>query len=266
MYKNKLHYKPWKYFTTVVLHKPGKPHYDIPKAYRPIVLLNTMWKVLTGILAEQLTYYTKKYQLLPDHHFGGRPGQTSTNAMHLLTYRIKDAWQKGKVALVLFLDIKGAFPNAVPEKLIYNLRKRKVPLKIIDFIEEMLANRATRLRFDNYKSDIIPIDNGIGQGDPLSMGLYQYYNADLLDIPDEANQLTIAYVNNALLYAAASTFEETHEILKRMMMKENGVIKWSKDHNSPLEYSKLALINFAHQNHHTQRPDLGLPHGIVKPE
>ncbi len=42
MYENKLHYEPWKYFTTVVLCKPGKPCYDIPKAYRPITLLNTM--------------------------------------------------------------------------------------------------------------------------------------------------------------------------------------------------------------------------------
>jgi hypothetical protein len=39
-----LHYPPWKTFTTVVIRKPGKPRYDIPKAYWPIALLNTMWK------------------------------------------------------------------------------------------------------------------------------------------------------------------------------------------------------------------------------
>jgi len=82
------------------------------------------------------------------------------------------------------------------------------------------------------------------------MGLYQYYSADLLDIPAEANKLASAYIDDALLFAAASTFEETHEIIKGMMTKEHGVIEWSKDHNSPLEYSKLALIDFAHQNHH----------------
>ena len=139
-------------------------------------------------------------------------------------------------------------------------------MKIVDFTEDMLANRATRLRFNDHKSDIIPISNGIGQGDPLSMGLYQYYNADLLDIPNEANQLAIAYIDDALLYATASTFEETHRILERMMTKDNSVIEWSKDHNSPLEYSKLALINFAHQNRHMHQPDLTLPHTLVKPE
>ncbi len=77
-----------------------------------------------AILADQLTFYAEKYHLLPDHHFGGRPGCTMTDAMHLLTYKIKSAWRKGLIASVLFLDIEGAFPNAVPSKLIHNLRKR----------------------------------------------------------------------------------------------------------------------------------------------
>jgi hypothetical protein len=42
MLERKLLYKLWKVYTTVMLRKPGKPRYDIPKAYRPIALLNTM--------------------------------------------------------------------------------------------------------------------------------------------------------------------------------------------------------------------------------
>ena len=47
-----------------------------------------MWKVLMAILADQLTFYAEKYHLLPDHHFGGCLGCTTTDAMHLLTYKI----------------------------------------------------------------------------------------------------------------------------------------------------------------------------------
>ncbi|TFK62800.1 hypothetical protein BDN72DRAFT_740845, partial [Pluteus cervinus] len=36
----------WKKFTTVVLRKPGKPDYEVPKAYRPIALYNTLAKLL----------------------------------------------------------------------------------------------------------------------------------------------------------------------------------------------------------------------------
>ena len=58
----------------------------------------------------------------------------------------------------------------------------------------------------------------------------------------------------------------TYEKIEDMMTKHNGVINWSKDHNSPLEYSKLALIDFSHQNRCTTRPNLTLPHGEVEPK
>jgi hypothetical protein len=67
-------YKPWKEFVMVVLRKPGKPRYDMPKAYRPIVLLNTMWKVITAIVVDHITYVTEKHQLLPTNHFSRHPG------------------------------------------------------------------------------------------------------------------------------------------------------------------------------------------------
>jgi hypothetical protein len=37
--------------TTVILRKPGKPDYTIPKAYRPITLLSTLGKALESVLA-----------------------------------------------------------------------------------------------------------------------------------------------------------------------------------------------------------------------
>jgi len=185
MYEQKLMYKLWKSFNTVVLRKLGKPKYDMPKAYRPIALLNTLWKVLMAVVTGQLTYVTEKHQLLPENHFRGRPGRTTTNAMHLLVNMIKTSWRAGKVTSALFLDIEGAFPNAVPSRLEHNMRKWKVPRKIVDFIHNMLWGRVTVLKFDGYKLEPFSIDNGIGQGDPLSMGIYQYYNADLLDIPRE---------------------------------------------------------------------------------
>ena len=53
------------------------------------------------------------------------------NALHYVTHKIKDSWRKKQVTSVLFLDIKGAFPNAVNEKLIANMIRRKVPTKIV---------------------------------------------------------------------------------------------------------------------------------------
>jgi ribonuclease HI len=260
IYNGWLYYDPWKAFNTIMLYKPGKPSYKVPKAYRLIALINTLWKVLTAILAKQLTYFVEKYQLLLSNHFGGRLGCTTTDVMHLLTYRIKSAWHKKQVVAVLFLDIEGAFPNMVPPKLIHNLKMRKVPKKLINFAVGMLEGHVTTLKFNDYTSMPIPIDNSIGQGDPLSMVLYQFYNADLLDIPNAKNETAIAYMDDTLLIATVNTFEVAHQTLASMMTRINDVIDWSNLHNSPLEYSKLALIDFAHQNSNKLHPHLHLPH------
>ncbi len=251
--KKGIYFAPWKMFTTIVLRKPGKPRYDTPKAYRPIALLNTMAKVLMSIIAEQLTFHSEKLNLLPTHHYGGRPARTTTDAMHALTYQIKDVWQKRRVTSVLFLDIKGAFPNAVNERLIHNMKKRRVPTALVKFTKNLLQDHFTTLKFNNFTSEHIPIDNGIGQGDPLSMVLYQYYNADILDIPAGSNKSAMAYVDDAILIVTRENFIETHQTLMDMMTRPNGALDWSKDHNSRFEFSKLVLMDFAHRNNKKER-------------
>ena len=77
-------------------------------------------------------------------------------------------------------------------------------------MHNMLAERSTALKFDGYISDQIIIDNGIGQGDPLSMVLYQYYNADLLDILEHRDESAIAYIDNAFMLAMGKTFQIAH--------------------------------------------------------
>ena len=240
------YYKPWRTSTTVVLCKPGKPHYNIPKAYRPIALLNTMSKVLTVLMANLMIFYTETHQLLPAHHFGGRPGRTTMDAVHPLVHKIKDTWCNCQVTAVLFLDIEGAFPNTVTSKLVHSMKKRHLPKVLVNFVKMMLDKRATRLPFDDHMLDPILLDKGNGQGDPLSMALYQYYNADILKIPSSPHELVEAYVDSAILTATAKTFKEVHNVLADMMNRPGGMIEWSKSHNSSIEYSKLALINFAH--------------------
>ena len=121
------------------------------------------------------------------------------------------------------------------------------------------------LQFDDHESGKIKIDNGIGQGDPLSMALYQYYNADLLDVPQAPNEDAAAYVDDAILVATAKSFEETHKILEDMMTRTGGAKEWAKEHNSKFELTKLALIDFAHRNKKVARLPLKIENTTVEP-
>ena len=238
------YYDPWREFTTVVLRKPGKSNYELPKAHQPIALLSTVAKVLTGLVAEDVSRLVELHQLLPKTHFGGRPGRTTTDAIHFLAQSIKGAWQKGEVASILFLDVEGAFPDAVTNRLIHNLKRRRIPAVYVTFIKQLLTGRRTRLKFDDFVSESINVLNGIGQGDPLSMILYVIYNADLLEIPgDDEHEKSLGYVDDIALVATGKDFIETGRRLQHMMTKEDGGLQWSEEHNSRFEASKSVVLH-----------------------
>src|SRR6266481_7713720 len=234
----------WQSWDTIVLRKPGKPQYDIPKAYRPIALANTFGKLLSSIIAEDVSYMCEKYQLLPANHFRGRPGQNTCDAMHLLVHKIKGAWRRHKVMAMLFLDVEGAFPNAVTARLLHNMWMSRVSVKYVSFMEHMLTGNCTRLKFDGYVSDWKSINNGIVQGDPLSMILYLFYNANLIEGPKKS-EAKVTYVDDANFYAEGNTFEEAYDKIWDMMVREGGGQDWSKYHNSSYEVSKLKLVGFS---------------------
>jgi hypothetical protein len=202
-----------------------------------------MGKVLTAIVVEEMAWLLEIEHLLPNTHFGGWAGHKMTDAIFLLESRVKAAWREGKVALVLFLDIEGAFLNAVTERLLHNMRRCRIPTDYIDFVHILLTGRSTRLWMDGFTSDPIKLDNGIGQGDPLSMILYIIYNSDLLTITDGPDKLAIGYVDDTMIIAIGDTLEETTDALQNIMECNGGGFDWSNDHNSRFKLSKLAVLH-----------------------
>ena len=231
----------WQVWDIIVLRKPGKPRYDIPKVHQPIALMNTLRKLLSALVMEDLTYMCDHYGLLPDHHFGSRPGRCTTDTMHLLAHMVKAVWRQHNVATILFLDIEGAFPNTVMAQLLYNMCMRQVPEEYVLFIGCLLTNRCTRLKFDGFTSDWVDVDNGIVQGDPLSMILYLFYNSDLLtDV--RRMEMKVGYMDDIIFFTEGPTFDDAYAALGHMMTHDGGGLDWSRNHNSKFEMSKLTLV------------------------
>ncbi|KIK20052.1 hypothetical protein PISMIDRAFT_78282, partial [Pisolithus microcarpus 441] len=90
--------------------------------------------------------------------------------------------------------------------------KCKVPTTLVLFVERLLHGRHTKLKFDGYISDWIPINNGIGQGDPISMLLYIIYSADLADVPkaNDKKEMALAFVDDMVLVTIGKNFTDTH--------------------------------------------------------
>ena len=109
----------------------------------------------------------------------------------------------------------------------------------------MLSDRHTMLSFDSFTSDIIPIDNGIVQGETASMILYLIYRHGLINILQGPHEDGGAYVNDTFI-AIANTFNECDNMLNNMLNKQS---VWSSLHNSVAEITKFQCLHLtSHKN------------------
>src|ERR1700691_1359314 len=235
----------WKTSTTPVLRKPNKPDYSLPKAYRPITLLNTIAKTLSSIISEDLVHLAETHNLLPANHFGGRPGRSTVDSLTLTVHWAFEKWRKGLVVSGLFLDISGAFPNAVIKRLVHNMRCRQIPIEYTLWTERRMAGRKTILMFDDYESEPFEVTNGLDQGDPPSSVYYSFYNSDLIAPLSNPNELKSAFVDDTVFLAAGTSFEENNTTLRNMMTQHDGASAWSPTHNSTFEIDKFALLHLS---------------------
>jgi len=241
---------PFKHTTTVVLRKPGKPDYTKPKAYRPIALENTLGKIMESVMTNIISYLTEEYNLLPARHYGGRPGRSTEDAMMELSENIYEAWKHKNVYSAIFLDVAGAFNNVIHQRLIYNLRKRRIPVEIAKWINSFLQGRTTQLVFNGSTSPSKPTAAGVPQGSPLSPLLYIYYNADLLDIsePQDANtsSTAIGFIDDIVFGVEGETDTANARTLESMLEEAT---KWKTRHGSVFEPSKYVLVHFTKNPH-----------------
>jgi ribonuclease HI len=243
--ERRIYPKAWHLFTTVVIRKPGRDNYKVASAYRPIALLCTMAKVLSAIVTEDISYLAEKHQLLPANQFGGRPGRATTDLLHLLIDRINHAWRNKRVISILSLDIDNAFPNAVTDKLQHNLRKRRIPAAYVDFVGNLLHDRETVLRFGDYTSPRFAVNNGIGQGCPLSMTSWIFYNADFFDLTVTGNKdsVSLGFVDDKTVIAIGPNLNETTNSLKTFMESTPGGFSWAAEHNATFSLPKLGILH-----------------------
>ena len=119
-----------------------------------------MGKVITAVVTDVLIFLTVQHSILPSKCFDGLPGWTTADSLMYLTHNIKNMWCCKKVITILFLDIASAFPNAVTDWLLLNMRWLGYPTQLICFFDAMLRDWHTRLTFDRYTSEVHTVMSG----------------------------------------------------------------------------------------------------------
>jgi ribonuclease HI len=190
-----------------------------------------------------MSYLAEAHGLLPDNHFGGRKGQGTENALHAALETIHSGWKEGKVVSALLLDISGAFDNVSHDRLLHNLRTRRIAQAYTGWLSSFLRGRSTSLVLPEYTMPTRRVETGIPQGSSLSPILYIFYNADLMGrgAPDWGTD-NIGYIDDTTMLATGDSERANCQRLREHYRR--GCLRWAATHASRFEPSNFQLIHF----------------------
>jgi retron-type reverse transcriptase len=207
--------------TSVIIPKPGKDNYSTPKSFRPIVLLNTMGKLIEKMLARRLQFESVKFDILHPHQFGGIFQRSTEDAGLFLTHAIRAGWARKKKTSIIAFDVAQFFPSLNHNMLIAILRAQGFAPLLLNFFSDYLTGRKTEYLWKGERSPLFDSNVGVGQGSALSPILSALYMAPVLRLFDirmapKAKLWefeTMSYVDNGNLVAQLGSLEKNVEIL-----------------------------------------------------
>ena len=165
---------------TVVIPKPNKINYNSPKSFCPIVLLNTMGKLIEKAISNRLQFHLSANNFLDSHQFGGIHQRSTTDVGMYLTYLIRAGWLRQCHTSILAFDIAQFFPSLNHQFLSLCLKKAGLNTNVICFFNSYHSNRSISYSWNTFTSPSFNVNVDVGQGSALSPILSALYLAPII--------------------------------------------------------------------------------------
>ena len=134
--------------------------------YRPITFLQMMWKLMTGIIAENLYKMLEESDILPMEQKGCRRKSTGTKDQLLINKMIlNDCRMRHKNLAMAWVDYKKAYDMVPHFWIIECLKMACVPQNITTFLQQSMRSWNTELTSCGISLGTVKIRRGIFQGE-----------------------------------------------------------------------------------------------------
>jgi hypothetical protein len=112
----------------IFLKKSNKSNYTNFKTFRFIAFFNILNKTLKSIIIKRISNFAETHKLLFEIQINERRKRTCKTTLKLFTKQIHIVWNmsKNKTTILLNLNVFDAYNHVSKEKLIYNLRKKRI--------------------------------------------------------------------------------------------------------------------------------------------
>jgi len=240
----------------VIIPKPNKTAYDSPKSFQPIVLLNTIRKLIEKVIAECLQFHIAKNNFIHPSQLDGLKFKSTTDAGVTLTHIIRSGWIKNKTTSILAFDIAQFFPSLNHCMLVLSLAKAGLELKVTSFFKDFLVKRKTNYTWNESSSQMFEVNVGVGQGSALSPILSALYLSPLLYILEKRLKTLkipvslLSFVDDGLLISQNKSID----ILNSQLFCSYNILSSPLDKfGLNIEHSKTEMFHF-NRSHRTFNP------------
>ena len=165
---------------------------------------------------------------------------------------------------MLCLDITGAFNRVVHRRLLYYLKKRRIPEDLIGFVELFLTERKTTIRFGSYESQAFGIEVGIPQGSVLSPILFLAFAADLLEVSQDSTRgvSSVGFVDDTHIITYGYS---TAANCRKLAAAYDRCLGWARKAGAEFAPKKYELIHFAKGKQHGKGANLTIGEVTIEP-
>ena len=132
--------------------------------YRPISLLSNINKILEKLMFTRLYSFLESNKCIYDLQFGFRKKHSTNHALLNMTQQIKEAMDKGNIAIGVFVDFQKAFDTVNHKILLHKLEHYGVRGIANSWFSSYLANRQQYVSIGGINSETKPIMHGVPQG------------------------------------------------------------------------------------------------------
>jgi ribonuclease HI/exonuclease III len=229
----------WKQSRTVLLPKTGDP--ADPANYRPIGLLNTVYKLWTSTLTVAIAQYAEAYNIFSQCQEGFRQHRNTTRQLQMFLRVLEDAATAGRNLYTLYIDFKCAFNTIDHDLLLHIMYDLGYPADMVGVIGNLYRGAGTRISTPHGPTGTVDLGRGTVQGDSLSPMLFiifieplirwlhvggNGYRFGCLDCEDPA--LNDRYNVSSLAYADdLSVLTNDHRCLQAQADKITAFCQWS---------------------------------------